>query len=362
MKIAFLLQDTGRIYGAERATLDLISGLIQRGLSVAIWLIRELRMGALESDLQREIERMKLALTEIPVRGAMSFKLIRDLRARLVAERPDVVHPIGPKAVVHAALALAGRAPLVTTLHGWLYRPDPKERFYEWIERRALRWYSRVVTLSRHYEDLLAQALGVERVVRIPTGFSPPVFPGGAPRPDEMAFGMLGRLSWEKNHELFLEAIRRWPQDGPRAKFVIAGEGPRRSRLERLARELGLDRTVEFRGWVSADDFFRQTAVLVQCSRMENLPYSVLQAMAWERPVVATRVGGLPDLVEDGRTGFLVPPDDPDVLLQRMVELAADAGLRERLGRAGRAKLEQEFRPETALEAYVALYRSVGAR
>ena len=87
----------------------------------------------------------------------------------------------------------------------------------------------------------------------------------------------------------------------------------------------------------------RQIHVLVQCSRIENLPYSLMEAMAWCRPVVATSVGGLPDLIDEGKTGFLVPSNDHEALANRLCEMSAWPRLVEEMGLAGRRKLEREF-------------------
>jgi len=362
MRIAFLLQDTGRIYGAERATLDLARGLRSAGVEVAAWLIEESRLGLEKSELKTAILEAGLECSALPVHSAFSRDLLRMLREKAGREKPDVLHTIGPKATVHAAWALRGRVPLVTTVHGWLFRPDLKERFYEWLELRAFRRFDRVITLSRHYEQWLAARVGAGRVVRIPSGFDARSVAAVGDRGHQpMTFGMLGRLSWEKNHELFFRAARRLQDDKASARFLVAGEGMERPRLEALRAGLGLESAVEMAGYVASEEFFRQVHVLVQCSRMENLPYSIMEAMARERPVLATRVGGLPDLVEDGVTGFLVEPGDDAALADRMRKLSDDPDLALRMGKAGRAKLQQEFAPEACIKQHLELYGELTA-
>ena len=246
----------------------------------------------------------------------------------------------------------------MTTVHGWLFRPDFKERFYEWLELRAFRRFDRVITLSRHYEQWLSARVGAGRVVRIPSGFDARAVSeaGVEPGPPRMVFGMLGRLSWEKNHELFFRAARRFLDGGGAARFLVAGEGLERSRLEALRAELGLETAVEMAGYVASEEFFRRVHVLVQCSRMENLPYSIMETMARERPVLATRVGGLPDLVEDGVTGFLVEPGDDAALALCMKKCADHPALAAKMGKAGRMKLEREFAPAACMDRHIRLY------
>jgi glycosyltransferase involved in cell wall biosynthesis len=375
MQIAFLLQDTGRIYGAERATLDLARGLTAAGLSCAVWLIEESRLGLQRSDVKAAVQAAGLPCTSLPVHSAFSRDLLCRLREQVRDGRPDVVHTIGPKATVHAAWALKARVPLVTTVHGWLFRPDLKERFYEWLELRAFRRFDRVITLSRHYEQWLAGRVGGGRVVRIPSGFDTSSVDSGGSRsvvaegsdamervPPGMTFGMLGRLSWEKNHGLFFRAACRFLDQGGSARFLVAGEGSERPRLEKMCAALGLGEAVEMAGYVSSADFFGRVLVLIQCSRMENQPYSMMEAMVRERPVIATRVGGLPDLVEDGVNGFLVEPGDEAALAERMNRLARDREMAVRMGKAGRVKLEREFAPENCIRGHVKLYRELAGK
>ena len=146
------------------------------------------------------------------------------------------------------------------------------------------------------------------------------------------------------------------------AKFLVAGEGIERARLERWRAELGLERAMELPGYQPSADFFRRVNVLVQCSRMENLPYSMMEAMAWQRPIIATRAGGMPDLVEDGVNGFLVEPDDEEALARRMNKLADDRELAVRMGKAGGVKLEREFRPAECIQRHVELYEELNRR
>jgi len=361
------------MYGAERATLDLVRGLVSAGMSCDVWLIEETRLGLERSELKESVRAAGLPCVDLQVGSAFAPALIRALRGRIRNKLPDIMHTIGPKATVHAAWALKGRVPLVTTVHGWLFRPDIKERFYEWLELRALRRFDRVITLSRYYEQWLAGRVRGGRVVRIPSGFdigrlvagesgparSASLSDTGGSTATGMTFGMLGRLSWEKNHELFFRAARRFLDGGGFARFLVAGEGPERPRLERRRNELGLEPSVEMAGYLLSPDFFGRVQVLIQCSRMENLPYSLMEAMARGRPVIATRVGGLSDLVEDGVNGFLVEPGDETALAERMGRLARDRELAARMGKAGREKLEREFSQKNNVQNHVKLYREV---
>jgi glycosyltransferase involved in cell wall biosynthesis len=360
--ICFLLQDTGAIYGAERATLDLMAGLGAAGLEVRGLLIEELRLGLSTSPIRDVLTANGIPYELLPVSGAFSHRLAAQVRRQVVGS--GILHAVGYKANVHGVIAagMARRFPTVATVHGWLFRPDLKERFYKWIDLRALRRMDRVVALSCFYENLLARS-GVPRkhLSRIPSGLPLAFRPSGeavsASARSLLTFGMLGRLSWEKNHMLCLEAARQLlvRQNG-KARFLLAGEGPEQNQIVRAMAEMGLSAHIELRGFMDRRDFFSAIDALVICSRIENLPYSALEAMAWGKPVIATRVGGLPDLVADGENGLLVPANDAGALAQAMERFVRNPELVAQQGRVGRARLEAEFTLERCVQDHVRLY------
>jgi glycosyltransferase involved in cell wall biosynthesis len=155
--------------------------------------------------------------------------------------------------------------------------------------------------------------------------------------PNTPVVGIVAALRPEKHHELFLQSAALIRRRRPRARFLIVGDGPLRPRLESLARELQLADAVHFLG-VRPDvpELLALLDVLVLTSRMEANPVSILEAMATEKPVVATRVGSIPETVLDGQTGYLVPPGDAEQIADRVVELLSAPDRAEAMGRAGR--------------------------
>jgi glycosyltransferase involved in cell wall biosynthesis len=163
--------------------------------------------------------------------------------------------------------------------------------------------------------------------------------PAGAP-----LIGNVAALVPHKGQRHLVEAAARVVRRIPDARFLIVGEGELRPVLERQIRDLGLDRHVTLAGFRSdALGLMKSFDVFVMSSVTEGLGSAVLEAMACERPVVATRTGGLPEAVEDGRTGLLVPPRDEAALEDAIVRLLADPALRKELGQAGRARVAQQF-------------------
>jgi glycosyltransferase involved in cell wall biosynthesis len=165
--------------------------------------------------------------------------------------------------------------------------------------------------------------------------------------------GYLGWIEETKGVTDLLEACRLLcSTDGVPVRLMIAGRGTALTKCERFVRSNGLASNVEFLGWVSGEKkvkFFREIDVFVLPSHFEGLPNAVIEAMAAGLPVVVTRVGGLPDVVEHGKDGLIVEPKDPLALRDAMSSLLKDVGLRASLGRAARIKAER-FNVERAVD------------
>lgn len=364
MTPAFLLQDTGAIYGAQRATLDVVAGLLRSGrVKPGVWLLEETRLRLARSDFRDALQAAGAEITVFPVAGAFSRDCVRRLRDALRAQGVSLLHSVGPKADLFAWLATRGsEVRHVSTVHGWLFRADWKERLHESVNRFCLRRCDRVICLSSHYESLLlSHGVRRDRLVRLPSGFDSTGLDDlgpGAPR--EYAAGWMGRLSEEKDIGTFLDAIARVP-DG---RFLVAGDGPLRPWVEsRLRDEPALAHRVVLAGYLPRAGFFRSVGALVMTSRIENLPYTILEAMACRLPVISTRVGGIPDLVEDGVTGLLTPAGDARALAGALARVLSDPAIARRMGDSGRARLERDFSPVRAVAAHERLYAELaGAR
>jgi glycosyltransferase involved in cell wall biosynthesis len=206
------------------------------------------------------------------------------------------------------------------------------------LARTVLRGARLVIAASSALAES-ARELGADRVEVIPSGVELPPEVGEEASPAEVLYA--GRLSPEKGVEELVEATRG-------LNLVVAGDGPLRSRVPQA------------RGFVPHDELQRlyARAAVVACpSRREGFGVACLEAMAHGRPVVATRVGGLRDLVVDGETGLVVPPRDPEALRLALERLLADPSLRRRLGSAGRRRAKEGFSWDVVTEATVAAYR-----
>ena len=189
-----------------------------------------------------------------------------------------------------------------------------------------------------------------------------PTHPAG-PAPGPVIVTAVGRLAPEKGPDLLLAALRILNEQGAAAalRVVFAGDGPLRSGLQAQAAAWGLAPYVEFSGaFADLAPIMQRTDIVAHPTRNDGRSVSVLEAMAWAKPVVATRVGGLPELIEEGVNGLLTPPDDPAALAAALHRLAQDPDLRRRMGQAGRARfLAGDFTVAAMVKATLAVYRQI---
>jgi glycosyltransferase involved in cell wall biosynthesis len=176
---------------------------------------------------------------------------------------------------------------------------------------------------------------------------------------DAFVVGVVARLSPVKNQALLLEALRALPPD---VYVVFIGDGPSRADLESKARELGVDSRVRFLGTVvGAGNLHRTFDVSVLCSNDEGFPNAIIEALAASRPVVATSVGGVVDVISDGVNGILIAPTDSKGLANALAQLKASAQLRNILGERGRELVKKRYSRAEVISRLGSLYESVGA-
>ena len=350
------------MYGAERATLDLAIGLARRSdLEVCAILIRESRLGTSESAMDVAYRDGISELYYLDAHSAFSFSQVGRLKEICQECKPDVLHSVGYKPDILGRLALRGSSSVkhVSVVHGWLFRPNIKEHIYGWLNVLALRRMDAVVVLSTYYHGyLLKKKIRSEKLAHIPTGIErEELGPDHDPAPGAFCIGICGRLSEEKNHEWLFRVLAR-PECSD-VRCLVAGDGPLREHLEKRATELNVSDRVTFLGFVDRATFYARINVLVICSVMENLPYTVMEAMALKRSVIAVAVGGLPDLVDDPETGWLIPLNDDSQLAQAISEARDDASATSHKGALGYKKWVKEFNRDAMIEAYAALYATL---
>jgi glycosyltransferase involved in cell wall biosynthesis len=307
-------------------------------------------------------------LVDIPERGPLDLRTIWRLVREIKLFRPHLLHAHDYKTnVLSVLLGRWFRIPVMTTMHGYVTRGGRLESYYL-IDRWALRRMQHVVAVSedlyRHAAELrvprsrlslIENAIDVAQYRRSrPVGAAKQRIGLSANR---ATVGAVGRLSPEKSFDLLIRSVDQLLSRGSDVELLIVGEGPERARLEQLIARLGRGDRIRLLGYRSdLPDWFEAMDVFALSSLREGLPNVVLEAMALETPVVATRVAGVPRLVRDGENGLLVEPNAPDQLADALARLLADPALRARLARAGRRTVEDGYSFAARMDKVRALY------
>ncbi len=349
----------------------LVAGTLARGEDSMAYVAEELgvRIEALP-ELSREIA---------PLQDA---RAVLHLARMIKRERPQILHTHTAKAgaVGRIAALLAGdaRPPIIVhTFHGHVLRGyfNPVQTLaFRLLERRLAKVSTRLIAVSEQVRDDLVR-LGVAPkekfvVIRLGIELDQRVDHDGAARTatrrllgapeDAFLVGWIGRMTAVKNTDEVLKSLRLLHDRGVDAWLCMVGDGPDRERLERLANELGVVRRCLFPGYqTDVGRFYAAFDALLLPSVNEGTPVSAIESLAAERPVVATRVGGVPDVVDDGEDGYLVELGATDELADRLERLARDPDLRARFGQAGRERVLKRYAVDRLVEDVDALYREL---
>ena len=309
------------------------------------------------------------------LRALRDFAALGELIRLFRRQRPDIVHTHTAKAGVLARLAACvTQVPVIVhTYHGHVFREyfgPARTRVFLAIERRLARRTDCLLSVSPTVRtELLALGVGTApKLLVMPLGLELDAFLGCERTSGRLRaelglggsvplVGIVARLVTIKAHEVFLEAAATLSRALPESHFVVVGDGERRSQLAAHAERLGLAARVHFLGWRrDLDRIYADLDLVALTSRNEGSPVSLIEAMTAARPVVATRVGGVPDLVEDGVTGLLAPPGDAATLAEAMRALLQDPERRRAMGAAGRKQVAPAFGAERLLTDMDALY------
>jgi glycosyltransferase involved in cell wall biosynthesis len=361
----------------------LTKGLDERGYETTL-VAGQLARG--EDSMSYAAETLGIDVVQVP-------ELHRDLSPvydpvavkRLVAEiqrvRPHIVHTHTAKAgaVGRMAALLAGDAKppvVVHTFHGHVLRGyfDPvRTEFFRETEKFLARHTTRLIAVGPEVRDDLVE-LGVApaekfTVIRLGIDLESRVGDGSAGAELRRQFGIpaerfvvgwIGRMTGIKRVPDVLETFKRLLALGIDAQLVLVGDGPERDRLEEQAHELGIQKRTLFAGYQrEISEYYDLFDAFLLPSRNEGTPVVAIESLAARTPVVATRVGGVPDVVRDGIDGYLTDVGDVDALAERLAELARDPGLRARMGDAGREHVIPRYRVSRLVDDVDELYREL---
>jgi glycosyltransferase involved in cell wall biosynthesis len=348
------------ISGSENHLLLLLPALRERGHDVRLVMLHEDEPGA--AELAERLERSGVPVERMRMRASIDPLVLGKLVRSIRRARPDVVHTHLVHADFHGLpAARLARVPLtVSTKHG--FNPFRSRRMFAAADRTIARLADVHVAISAGLARYLAENEGFDaRAFEIVHYGIEPGAPPPAP-PGEPSLAIVGRLIPIKGHEVLLEAVRRARDEVPGLALEIAGDGPLETQVRATVTRLGLDDRVTFLGRVAPPGpVYERAEIVVVPSFGEGFGMVALEAMERGRAVIASDVGGLPELVAAGETGLVVPAGDPAALAGAIVELARDPARTAALGAAGRERALSAFSQERCTERTEILYLT-GAR
>ncbi len=360
--------ETGGLGGAERAAVDLAFRLPEERFESEL---ASLQGGGWLAEKAREIG---LPFHVVPSGGSVDWRLIRGLIGLVRDGNFDLLQTHLMDSNFYGAVSgFLGRFPVVAVEHGDAHHPGKTQ--IQRLKPKTIGYLADAwVAVSRFTREALIRRFNIpENKVRvIPNGIPMEVYGGSGGRlsradlgipEDSFLIGAVGNLYPVKGHRYLIEATARLAAPFPGLHVAIAGSGGEEERLRALARDLQISDRVHLLGRRSdIPDFLKVLDVFALPSESEAHPLSLCEAMAAGIPSVASNVGGVPEVIEDGRSGILFPAGDVDALAKAVKDLIESPDRRKSLGVAAEERVRREYSTERMLERYSDLYEEVLAK
>ena len=367
MKVLHLIS-SGGMYGAESVVAALARDLQQMGHSTRVGIFVNAHQPQI--DVANQFEKRGVNVVRIPCRGRADRHAIGTIREIIHSDGADILHTHGYKADIYGCVTGSKfDLPMIATRHGHLWtRQTPAICAYEFLDALFLRHFDAVVAVSDVIaEEVRRAGISPLKVMTIDNGIdlspfvsAPPTLSKEITKGDGLLVGTVARLVMQKGIDYFLRAARDVLKEFPNTVFAIVGDGPDRQQLERLAKGLAIGSNVVFTGPRSdMPSVYASLDIFVLASLDEGMPMAVLEALASGRPVIATEVGAVPKLVVSGETGILVRAADAAGLTQALLSLIRAPDLRRRLGRNGKALVQEQFSSGIMSRKYSQIYEDL---
>jgi glycosyltransferase involved in cell wall biosynthesis len=329
-----------------------------------------------------KIEGNEVEVKSVDMRNRFNPGVILQLADLMKRENVDIVHSQGARADFFARIAakLSGVSIVVSTVpmpvEGFDVNPI-KKLIYIIFNRFSERFVDRFIVVSDSLEKIMIEKHGIEsqRVVKIYNGIEKDEY---CIADEEIAYkrsrfrkksdlgdnvpviGVIGRLVWQKGFEYFIEAIPDVLRRFPKAMFLIVGEGELKDELKMKSKMLKLEDKIIFTGFRNdIKDVLASVDTFVMPSLMEGLPVVLLEAMAMMKPIVATKIEGIREVLENGLTGLLVSPKDPQVLSEAIVDLLIHKDKARQMGLAARKVVEERFGVDIMVQKVEGVYEEL---
>lgn len=358
------LISSGGYYGAENMLLNLCASQQKAGCQNSLVIFYNVH--APNVELYERARRRGLSVRMVHCQGRADWRAVRQIEECIQEDGIQLLHTHGYKADLYGYVAArrSGK-PIVATCHNWL-GGSAALGIYNHLDRMALKRFQCLAAVSDSVaQRLLASGVPATKIRTIANGIDVQAFECARPSPvlnfdGSKVIGMVARLDLKKGFEYLLRAARELRGTFPELKVVIVGEGPDRREIEGMIQRFGLQSNVILAGQHSdMPAIYAAMDVFVLPSLNEGLPMTILEAMAGSKPVIATRVGAIPKVIQDGETGLLVDPADSDGLRDALVRLLTDSDLCSRLGAAGHDWVSHNYTSEAMALKYRQMYDDV---
>ena len=305
----------------------------------------------------------------LPQRFAFDPLVINAAKKVVFDQKINLLVSHGYKAhVVCFALRQLTGLPWVAFSHGWTSE-NLKVEVYNLIDKGMVRFADRIIPVSESLANRLHLGKRLRQRTEVIANAVDPIDTTqefldlrqhyGVLESEDL-LGLVGRLSPEKGHRFFLEAFKAIATVAPQVKALIVGEGQERDAITRFIHHYGLEKRIILTGYQKDVSSFHQAFdILVLPSLSEGMPNAALEAMVFAKPVIASNVGGIPEVVIDGETGLLVEAKNPATLAAAMLDLIENREKRLEMGRAGKVRVEVEFGPRQRVHKVIEMFHSV---
>ena len=372
MKI-FHIIDSGGLYGAEVMLLNLVEEQVSQGLQPVIASIGEKNIS--EKPFETEALKRGLALIKFRMMPGPNISGAIDLLKYAQNNGFHVIHSHGYKGNILLGFIprIIRRLPMVATLHGYTSTSGlSKMKIYEWLDTLSHRFMDAIVLVNKgmlNHPEIKKQKTKFHIInngiaININSSSTNTNISGIESFCNEgYIIGSIGRLSTEKGYTYLVEALRLLVNKGINAKLVLMGDGYLREELELQAARSGIADRVLFTGYVynarQCIPFFNVYAI---SSLTEGLPITLLEAMQYRTPIVATAVGGIPDVITDKQDGLLVKPCDPTMMAEALHTICSDSQYSKKMTENAYRKLTVSYSSRTMAAEYVKLYKKIIAK
>ena len=358
-----------RYGGAEQMAVHVMSGLDRNQFEVSAIALGQ----PSGSELEKVLEKRSIPVHYLGKAAGFDARIFWRARVALQALRPDIVHThVHVLRYVLPALAFRRPGSTLHTVHNIAEQEvEPRAR---WIQKLAFRSLGIVpVCVAEEVARSIRRRYGVENSVVIPNCIPVRRYScskldrqiwraGQGFGPDDLLFTCVARFRPQKNHALLIDSFAAGPARDPRAHLVLAGDGETEPQARKLVEQLGLRERVHFLGpRADIPEILCASDVFVISSDYEGNPLSVMEAMAAGLPVIATAVGGVPELVVDGQEGLIVAAGDGAALSRAMSVMLRDPGARQSMGEACARRAQQQFDVSAMVGSYADLYEKAAA-